>query len=489
MTATLTAQTRRLLLEHIEAIRPDADDADESRLRAFLPLPVHGRALRPDTLVVRGTKGAGKTAMFNALNALDRAGIPSARFFPELGPTTGLHLEWLEGFSKAGTQHPAPAAVDAYAAQAGDAELRSFWLGHLIGRLAERSTTTEPPPEPFWTAWRDARSDARAWVPHVTAHLPRLSVWLDRLESTLAEQAQTLQVGYDDLDRLGIYDRDVRHRLAGTLLTLWLSLSQRYRQIRGKVFVREDLFRSSLTFTTDASKLESRSAALTWRTPDLYRMVTRRFAAHHDLRGWLTGSPDPIALSPSEVAGWIPAPELPEEALPGKLVGPLMGRGVSKGYTHRWIPNHLQDARGDVVPRSLVNLLRFAAQRALEQGPRAEGARLLHRTELRWALEDTSRHRAQELREEHPVVRRLEHLRGLVLLAQRDKVAARLADPAPLGLFERNDDGFGSDGAAVLEALLDLGVLKARSDGRIDVPDIYRFGFGIKRKGGVSRAN
>ena len=44
-----------------------------------------------------------------------------------------------------------------------------------------------------------------------------------------------------------------------------------------------------------------------------------------------------------------------------------------------------------------------------------------------------------------------------------------------------------TDGAAVLEELIALGVLSRRKDGPIDVPDIYRYGFGIKRKGGVAR--
>jgi hypothetical protein len=36
-----------------------------------------------------------------------------------------------------------------------------------------------------------------------------------------------------------------------------------------------------------------------------------------------------------------------------------------------------------------------------------------------------------------------------------------------------------------LQYLLALGVLENRSDGRINVPEIYLYGFGIKRKGGV----
>lgn len=50
-----------------------------------------------------------------------------------------------------------------------------------------------------------------------------------------------------------------------------------------------------------------------------------------------------------------------------------------------------------------------------------------------------------------------------------------------------SEDGFGSEGEAVLRTLIELGVMSERPDGRVDVPDIYRYGFGILRKGGVKR--
>ena len=85
-----------------------------------------------------------------------------------------------------------------------------------------------------------------------------------------------------------------------------------------------------------------------------------------------------------------------------------------------------------------------------------------------------------ELREEHPVVTRLEHLRGQTVMLERRMVEQLLARPAA------HEDGFG-DGSLVVEELIRLGVLSVRTDGRVDVPDIYRYGFQIKRKGGVAR--
>lgn len=50
-----------------------------------------------------------------------------------------------------------------------------------------------------------------------------------------------------------------------------------------------------------------------------------------------------------------------------------------------------------------------------------------------------------------------------------------------------SEDEYGTDGEMVLHTLIELGAMSEREDGRIDVPDIYRYGFGILRKGGVKR--
>ena len=67
-------------------------------------------------------------------------------------------------------------------------------------------------------------------------------------------------------------------------------------------------------------------------------------------------------------------------------------------------------------------------------------------------------------------------------MTERKTIVARLSEA-----IGKNRDGFGDDGERALEELVQLGVLRIRDDGRIDVPDLYRYGYGIKRKGGVAR--
>lgn len=477
---------RRELLAELRGIGSDADAHDAGLLPVFLPLPSHVAALTPGKLIVRGERGAGKTALFHLLRELRRAKLELTAMFPGVGDLPSL---WIEGFSERGKSHPSAEVLDQLAAAgADDGSLRAFWFGHLVGVLDGQDGRARTAPEPFISAWKEHRTEPAKWVDVARQGIGSLTTWLDRFDDQCVADDRWVFVTYDHLDKIGIVQRDTRTRFASTLLAMWLSLGNRYERIRSKIFLREDLFQESVRGSTDASKLETRSVSLYWSTEDLYRMLLRHLGASDGLRAWLATGSNPLLLDARERFGWFPPAALPEEgrrsqrSFAEKLVGSLMGEGVKKGYTHRWIPNHLQDAHGLIVPRPFLNIVAFAAQRALDRGPKARYSRLLHHSELQSALERTSSYRAKELAEEHPVVERLEMLRGFVLLADRASMVERLSRSAMA-----SDDGFGNDGEAVLEELLRLGVLQLRSDGRIDVPDIYRFGFGIKRKGGVAR--
>ena len=100
-------------------------------------------------------------------------------------------------------------------------------------------------------------------------------------------------------------------------------------------------------------------------------------------------------------------------------------------------------------------------------------------TSLVGALKQTSKDRVAELIDEYPFVRRGENLQGRTMLMDRAEVVKLLAAPPAGGDgFDRRDD-------AVFGELERIGVLEVRGDGRVDVPDIYRYGYGIKRKGGA----
>lgn len=487
--ATLNDDERRALLEDLVRLESDADRPDAGPLlHSFLRLPLHDRALDDGVLVVRGDRGSGKSAFFRVLSALESEGISIGELFPTARPTPST---WLDGFSQQELRHPQAENVTDFARKIdGDPErLRLMWVTHLLGRLREfdRDLPLQPV-QPVLDCWTEERHDIEAWTARAGRHLPALSAALDNVERSLRRRERRLVICYDHLDRIGIYHRQSRDRVAASLLQLWLSLGNRYRMLGAKVFLREDIFSTGLTSGADASKLRARSILLTWDTAALYRLLIRHMANRSSgLRDWLQRGTNAIPVERHPRFGWLPPETLPEtgqvsqRAFVEHLAGRLMGKGVKKGYVYRWIPNRLQDARRVVAPRAVVNLVQYASGCALQQGPRARYSRLLHPVELRRALEQTSRQRADEVREEFPVVQRMENLRGIQIPMERATAVRLLSTPSGQA------DDLGDDGNRALDLLLHVGVLHERTDGRIDVPDIYRFGYGIKRKGGVAR--
>ena len=472
---SLTDAERKKLLGDLARLHSDDDDSIAQDPKWFLPLDAHARALRLETLVVRGGRGAGKSSLFHFLGHVQKEPALGEHMGPvSLGSTT-----WIEGFSTA-AEHPALDIVGTFGSDADDDSRRFFWFAWLCGRLSAGLAVPLPKgPLPPALEKKDPRRIAEAGG----RQLAVLSAWLDGLERN---RNAPVVVSYDGLDRIGSAS-STRQRMTQSLLAMWLSLTDRYRRIRPKIFVREDLFQMSLSAFPDASKLDARSVSIEWRVEDLYRVLIKHMANTSDeAKLWVEASNRAVPLTYVKGLGWMP-PSLPEIGRPSQkgfvdhLAGELMGSGEKKGLTYRWIPNRLQDAHSRIVPRSVLSLVRNSAVFSLDRGPMAQSLRLLTPIELQGALEKTSQRRVNELREEFPVVGRLENLKGATVMIARNVTVTALSRAT------QTEDEHGDDGERVLRTLVELGVMSERSDGRIDVPDIYRYGFNILRKGGVRR--
>lgn len=446
------------------------------RVMTFLPLPAHRAALRPEIVVIRGERGAGKSALFGVIDELR----DSAKLRVLLDDPSIPEARWVDGFSEMRLDHPASSVVDKFAKEHSEQAVRAFWLAHMVRRIREVVPDVVKLPEPLEAAWHDDPDRPFDWMPAAEAQLPHLAVTLDAIERTLEQRQQTVFVVYDHLDRLGAFDRHVRRRCISTLLALWLSLANRYRWLRAKIFIREDLFDPDTLAFPDASKLRPRSVALEWDAESLYRALVRHMAADDGLRKWLEKVRE-VRLDESDGFGWMPREMNAEarESLVGDLVGPVIGDGLTKAFTIDWIENRLKDAHGRIVPRSLLCLFGFAADRASKRD--GEMVPLVAEQSLVEAVLETARERLGEIKEEYPIVRRLENLAGRSAPIKRRDAEVLLARPV-----EAEDEGLPRDGQLVLDALVRLGVLGMRGGAIIDVPDIYLLAQGIRRAGGTS---
>jgi hypothetical protein len=479
---SLSDEERRALLEEMARLEPDADLSPESVFRIFLPLPEHRRVLEDRVVLVLGERGVGKSALFHFLQTPD-----GARLLGREAETSSTRRKWIVGFSETTMEHASPIALESLAKNrsAGNDVLRRFWLGHLIGRLSLDVGEDTPSLPAFVARWQERPADPQHWLPAIDDPA-RLVLWLDELEQNLAVQDRWLVVTYDHLDKIGVRSRDIRRQVVPPLLALWLSLSNRYRRVRPKIFLRKDLFDESVANTSDVSKLLARAETLRWSVSSLYRLLVRHLAAHERLRDWLSTGKWKIPLTPDPVLGYMPPADFPvegkvsQETLMSHIVGPRMGKGTDprSGYSWLWVPKHLEDAQKIIAPRSMITLFKSAADNALGRSPMGQYMRLLAPEELKEGLRETSHRRVLEVTEEHPAVGRLDSLKELSLPAPVSDVIQMLCRPTDEG-----DDGFGQAGDRVLEELTRLGAVHRLPKDRIDVPDIYRLWFKIDRKG------
>jgi hypothetical protein len=78
-----------------------------------------------------------------------------------------------------------------------------------------------------------------------------------------------------------------------------------------------------------------------------------------------------------------------------------------------------------------------------------------------------------------------EKLRENSLVPYSEKEASRLLAGFSQGQEGKHPPPF--EGRDLIDYLVELGIFRRRPDGRLDVPDLYLAGLGLKRKGGVTK--
>ena len=450
----------------------------------YLP-PSHRKALHPDVSLVTGMRGSGKTFWWSALGAAEHRELV-ARLDPRLQLLARAEVSAGFGVTEAPDRYP------------GRDELRAVLTDGVVPRLIWRTVHA------FHVADGDHPIKAR-------------STWRERAQYVVEHPdavARLLRSRHDDLDRRGVHslllfdgldrsadDWPTMFGLVRGLLEHALDVRS-YRRLRVKVFLRTDQAdESRVANFPDASKILASAMELSWPRRDLYGLLWQHLAngsQGESMRPWLARGDWPageiagreVFLVPSHLA----RDEEEQRDKFHEMTGPWMGTDRRRGFPYTWVPSHLADADGRVSPRSFIAALRKAAEDAGERYQQHGCA--LHYESTKRGVQAASKIRVSELREDYPWVHDL-------LGALREQVVV----PCDFDLIGRiwRDDGVvdriaGQTGeeavrlppqnlergeAGVREDLESLGILRRLTDGRVDLPDVYRVGYGIGRRGGV----
>jgi hypothetical protein len=495
--------------EAIEACLPADPSASLPDQQLFLPWP-HRKALNLDCSLVIGARGVGKTAWARALLANQdhqrTLALPS-EIFP-------YPLTVVAGFSdQAQTSHPS-GGIFAKLISAQD-DPYSLWLAVLLRALGSDNTSTLPLES--WVATFD-------WV---RGHHEEAWAILRQADQALLQENRGLLLVFDALDRVSP-DGDWLQVSAAirALLRLILELKG-FKRLHGKVFLRTDQYtRGSFTDLPDIAKIRATRVELLWSLTDLHGLLWQCLCngtsseVSENFRAWchkastigedsfvnkfidFMQSPDEDEASQNIEANhrW----ELPtavrraepiQRALFEKLAGRRMGRDSRRGVPYTWIVNHLADSQGQATPRSFLTAIRKAAEESHHRYRDAEHP--LFYDGLKLGVQAASVNRIEELEEDYPWLptimkpfanRASVPMTEAVFDQELSEVFGLIPADVP-GLLERLPKEFRSQGVhGLITYLCQLGLLTQMKDERLNMPDIYRIGFKLGRKGGIKPA-
>lgn len=448
----------------------------------YLP-PSHAKAMDPDSLLVTGMRGAGKTFWWSALqdrNVRQLVGqrVKASKLNEDTEVRTGF------GVTPASDRYPSRDVLRRLMEPG--VEIRIVWRAVQAWQLAPQDHPLRR--QGSWEA-------RKAYVERHPEEIERLFQERDR---EFDQRGVYLVILFDALDRCADEWKDMYEAIRGLLQT---ALDMRaYRRLRVKMFLRSDqVAETEVADFPDASKVLSSAVELSWPRHELYGLlwhylengesgdVLRAFL-HQDGRRPAVGGQR--SLFP--VARALDKEERQRENF-HEIAGSWMGRGPKRGSPYTWILNHLGDTEGRVSPRSFLAALKAAADDTASRYPDCEYA--LHYDGIKHGVRHASTIRVNEIREDYPWMDRvLRPLQGVVVpcefgeIAERwqsrevlDRLTAEVEQNAVKLPPSRIDDG--PDG--VRRDLEALGVFQRMNDGRVNVPDVFRVGYGLGRKGGV----
>lgn len=428
------------------------------------------KALTPNIPLVRGRKGTGKTALFRRLSE-----DPSTPTVSILAPAIEKTPKWQpnkEVFEE---------VEDVI--RATDTSWSVFWTAY-IGLACHLQR------EHFRRA-TDISEKIDNCIPNdIVSPLDTLETIEDLLE--LDRSGLLLKEWIKEIDRkqepeiLLLFDRlDVgfgndegdrkrRKDAIEGLFSLFLDLDSRLDNLRFKILLREDIWRN-LGFE-NKSHLFGRSVQLEWDSKADFIEVIVRHALRSEAFRALADQTEAIRNLPDELEA--PAEvELSDEEIYDLwylLVGERM-RGAKTTYTYNWVWSRLADGTESHSPRPLLQLFQEASERE-QQEEKTYDKSIIRPRALIESLDKVSERALQalvneEFQELHPLVDQL---------ASIGRTPVDAEDLHNLPSDKNLDDE--------IDLALEVGLLEIyegteENIRRYKVPDLYRYGVGMTRKG------
>jgi len=456
--------------------------ATPERRHVYVP-PSHVKALLLENSLVIGGRGVGKSHWTASLLSEEVRKQLLVHELPSLA-----HTLVKQGYGERPSSSAYPDA-DTFAALLSLEGIEPYhvWRAVVARVLASAMDASETVPSEEWR-------QTVTWTKDEPESVMRLMEEADR---HLERRSEALLLVFDALDRTND-DWQAMDRIVRDLLRVLLQL-ETFGNLHGKVFLREDQFHGrNVTDFPDASKLAANRVELTWRLEDLHGLLWQYLVNAPGKHGDTMRSvyEKAVGRPPKEESGvWLIDKRLKRDQEAQRrlfiaLAGPWMGRDRRRGHTYTWIVGHLADSRALASPRSFLAAVLAAAEDSSDRYPEHEHP--LHYESIKRGVQKASEIRVDELSEDYPWIRKLlGPLSGMTVPCEREVFVDRWreswGDGPSRDLFEKRlpPEHWELGWSGILDDLVELGIFENMKDGRINMPDLYRVGFGLGRRGGV----
>ena len=454
---------------------PDETSYGESPKPKYVYLPrSHLKATDPNSLLVTGMRGAGKTFWWSALQNSDVRRL--------VGQSTGKETVTRTGFGVP-SRDDYPSRDILQALMSDGVDPRILWRTVQAWQLASNSH-----PLLQQNTWAER-------VHYVSNHIEPIEHLFRERDDEFNRRGVYCLILFDALDRCADNWLDMYRMIRGLLQT---ALDMRgYQRLRVKVFLRSDqVDATKVADFPDASKVLSSAVELNWPSHELYGLLWHYLAnGPHgaDFRKFLTADDWQSVEAGDQRVFSVPRSLISRgEDQREKfhvIAGPWMGRGPKRGFPYTWIPNHLADTEGRVSPRSFLTALKTAAENTADSHPAHDYA--LHYDSIKRGVQEASKIRVSEIQEDYPWVHQIvSPLKGMVVPCTFDEIAERwqldpLAEAVKQGEVKLRPRHIEQGSNGIREDLESLGVFFRMRDGRVNIPDVFRVGYGLGRRGGV----
>lgn len=478
---TTHAEAIRDIFRALPSLAATSSGSEPTLEEIYYPEP-HAEALDPDVSLVIGNRGMGKTFWSRALWKDDLR--------PEIAKKYSSLRSWnldklVVEFGFADAEGSNGAISRAHLESVTEHPPELVWRAVLIRKLAQTAKVRIPAKFPDLVAWVKSDPDGQ------------LAIFRSADEAFTRSGRQILFL-FDQLDQLATDWQSIQNLTKG-LLKIALSMKS-YRNIKMKIFMRPDQADNRDLFSfPDASKISGGRRLLTWRPIDLYGLVFFEIFRQPEGKRALTALCKKAGVDPKKLHPRLQIPELlvtdsvSQAQVFDLIAGEMMGGGSKRGRPYTWIPTHLADARGEISPRVFLKVMKAAAL-----AKESFKATAIDFVGINQGVREASENRLSELEEDYPWIRTsLAALHGILVPCLAGEMYARWNAERTIATIKKNFSGSRApidlvfadaraDGhATLLRLLAEVGVLELRSNGKINVPDIFRVNAGILRKGGI----